>query len=161
MKYSLSPREILRALPSGFPSCSGHISSYIPPFITIQIQSTGLQGSSLRWGGTRYIYVRVMYFRREDCFIIVSVLWWEEGYTMKYSLSPREIPRAKPEGFPEGSGYISLYFLTWVKIQTFSITNPALTFLGDQYLKNWFSVLLRQLGNTGKYYPVDWAIRES
>ena len=28
---------------------------------------------------------------------------------MKYSLSPREIPRAEPEGFPEGSGYISQY----------------------------------------------------
>ena len=53
---------------------------------------------------------------------------------MKYSLSPREIPRAKPEGFLEGlSGYISLYFLTLVTIQTFSITNPGLTFLGDQY----------------------------
>ena len=52
---------------------------------------------------------------------------------MKYSLSPREILKAKPEGFPEGSGYISSYFLTQVTIQTFSITNPALTFLGDQY----------------------------
>ena len=28
-----------------------------------------------------------------------SVLGWEEGYTMKYTLSPREIPRAKPKGF--------------------------------------------------------------
>ena len=26
---------------------------------------------------------------------------------MKYSLSPREIPRASPSGFPSGSGYIS------------------------------------------------------
>ena len=32
-----------------------------------------------------------------------SVLGREEGYTMKYSMSPREIPRAKPERFPEGS----------------------------------------------------------
>ena len=32
----------------------------------------------------------------------------------------------------------------------FSIVLP-----GDQYLKSWFSVLLRQLGNTGKFYPVD------
>ena len=55
---------------------------------------------------------------------------------MKYSLIPREIPRAKPEGFPEGSGYILLYFLTRVTVQTFSITNPALTFLGDQYWKS-------------------------
>ena len=86
----------------------------------------------------------------------VSVLWREEGYTMKYSLSPREIPRPKAEGFPEGSGYISLSFLTLVAIQTFSITNPALTCLGDQYWKSWFSVWLWQLGNTGKYCPVDW-----
>ena len=52
---------------------------------------------------------------------------------MKYCLSPREIPRAKAEGFSEGSGYISSYFLTRVTIQTFSIKNPALTYLGDQY----------------------------
>ena len=91
---------------------------------------------------------------------IVYVLWGEEGYTMNYSLSPREIPRPKPEGFPEGPDYISLCFLTQVTIQTFTITNPALTFLGDQYWKSWFSVLLWQLGNTGKYCPVDWAILE-
>jgi hypothetical protein len=42
----------------------------------------------------------------------------------------------EPEGFPEGSGYISSYFLTRVTIQTFSITNPALAFLGDQYWKS-------------------------
>ena len=54
---------------------------------------------------------------------------------MEYSLSPREIPWAKPEGFPKGPGYISLYFPTQVTIQTFSITTPALTFLGDQYWK--------------------------
>ena len=47
---------------------------------------------------------------------------------MKYSLSPREIRRAKPEGFPEALGYISSYFLNQVTIQTFSITNPALIF---------------------------------
>ena len=29
---------------------------------------------------------------------------------MKYSLIPREIPRAKPEGFPDGSGYIFIVF---------------------------------------------------
>ena len=30
---------------------------------------------------------------------------------MKYCLSPREIPRAEPKGFPEGSGNISSYTL--------------------------------------------------
>ena len=52
---------------------------------------------------------------------------------MKYSLSPREIPKAKPEGFPGGSGYILSYFMTQVTMQTFSNTNQAITFLGDQY----------------------------
>ena len=50
-------------------------------------------------------------------------MWREEGYKMKYILSSREILRAKPEGFREGSGYISLYVLTWVTMQTFSIIN--------------------------------------
>ena len=47
---------------------------------------------------------------------------------MKYSLSPREIPRAEPKGFPEGSGYISQYIPTRVTIQTFSFSynRPAL-----------------------------------
>ena len=87
-----------------------------------------------------------------------TVVWQDEGYSMKYSLSPREIPRSKPKGFPEGSGYVSSYFLTRVTIQTFLITNLALTFLGDQYWKNWFSVLLWLLGNTGKFCSVAWAI---
>ena len=55
---------------------------------------------------------------------------------MNYSLSPREIPRAKPNGFLEGLGYFSLYIPTGVIIQAFSISTPALTFLGDQYWKN-------------------------
>ena len=36
---------------------------------------------------------------------------------MKYCLSPKEIPRAKPEWFPEGSGNISSYTRTRVTIQ--------------------------------------------
>ena len=39
---------------------------------------------------------------------------------MKYSMSLREIPRAKRQGFPEGSGYISSYIPTQVTIQTLS-----------------------------------------
>jgi hypothetical protein len=46
---------------------------------------------------------------------------------MKYRLSLREILRAKPTGFPEGSGYISSHVLTRVSIQTLSITNPINT----------------------------------
>ena len=72
--------------------------------------------------------------------LIVSVLWQEEGFPLGISLC---------------SGYILLYIPTQVTIQTFSMTTPALTFLGDQYWKSWFSVLPRLLGNTGKYYPVD------
>ena len=48
---------------------------------------------------------------------------------MKYSLSLREIPRAKPAGFHQGSGYISSFIPTPVTIQTFSITTSALSFL--------------------------------
>ena len=55
----------------------------------------------------------------------VTVLWREEGYTMKYRLSPREIPRAEPEGFPEGSGDISSYTPTRVTIQSFSISSTS------------------------------------
>ena len=67
--------------------------------------------------------------------IIVSVLR-QEGYTVKYSLSPREIPRAKLDGLPEGSGYISPYILTRVTTQAFSITIPVSSFLGEQYWKS-------------------------
>ena len=41
---------------------------------------------------------------------------------MKYTLRPKEMPRAKPEGFSEGSGHISSYIPTRVTIQAFSIT---------------------------------------
>ena len=41
---------------------------------------------------------------------------------VKYSPTTREIPKADPKGFPEGSGYISPFILTLVKIQTFSIS---------------------------------------
>ena len=41
---------------------------------------------------------------------------------MKYSLSPKDIPRAKAERFSEGSGYISRYIPTQVIIQSFSIS---------------------------------------
>ena len=47
---------------------------------------------------------------------------------MKYSLSPREILRAKHKGFPEGSGYISSYIPIQGR-QTSSITTSALTYL--------------------------------
>ena len=62
MKYSLSPREIPRAPPSGFPSGSGYISQYIPPLFTIQIQYylTTILYSSLQ-------YILVQYSAVECC----------------------------------------------------------------------------------------------
>ena len=36
---------------------------------------------------------------------------------MKYCPSPKKMPSAEPEGFPEGSGNISSYTLTRVTIQ--------------------------------------------
>ena len=48
---------------------------------------------------------------------------------MKYGLSPREIPRAEPEEFLEGSGDISSYTPTQVTIQSFSIISTSQYFL--------------------------------
>ena len=47
----------------------------------------------------------------------MSVLWLNSGNTMKFSLSPWEIPRDLPSGFASGSGYISLYIPPLVTIQ--------------------------------------------
>ena len=69
---------------------------------------------------------------------------------MKYSLSLREVPRAKPEGYPEGSDYISLYIPTPVTIQTSSITTPALSFL---------EINIRRVDSL--YCFNSWAIREN
>ena len=44
---------------------------------------------------------------------------------MKYRLSPGEIPKVEPKGFPEGSGNISLYTPNRVAIQSFSITSSS------------------------------------
>ena len=44
-----------------------------------------------------------------DLWLRMSVLRLMSGNTMKYSLSPGEIPLASPSGFPPGSGYISLF----------------------------------------------------
>ena len=54
---------------------------------------------------------------------IVSGFTQEKGYT--------EILRAKPKGFPEGSGYNSPYTPTRLTKQTFSITIPVSSFLGE------------------------------
>ena len=42
----------------------------------------------------------------------VSVVGREEGYTVKYGLSPRDFPKAQPEENPKGSGNILPYILT-------------------------------------------------
>ena len=94
--------------------------------------------------------------------ITVFVLWREEGYTVKYSLSKREIPRAEPEQFPEGSVYISPYIPTWVIIQTFSMSKSFtsnMSFLLWQYWMSCFSVLVLQLGYIFPHCPVDETIR--
>ena len=82
--------------------------------------------------------------------------------TVKYSLSMREIQRAEPEGFPEGSGYVSPYIPTWVMIKAFSISNNytfSMSFLVGKYWKGWFSILVSQLWYTFPYCPVDDTIR--
>ena len=50
----------------------------------------------------------------------ISVSWNNEWFMVNYTLSMKEIPRAKPEGYLKGSGYISSYMMTWLIIQTLS-----------------------------------------
>ena len=60
----------------------------------------------------------VLHFSELYCTLLyctVSVLLREEGYTMKYSLSSREIPRAKPEGFPRAQAIF--HCISWLKSQ--------------------------------------------
>ena len=93
---------------------------------------------------------------------IASVLWRDKGFTVKYSLSTREIPRAEPGGCPGASGYISPYIQTWVIIHTFSMSKSytsRMSFLVGQYWKSWFSVLVWQLGYIFPYCPVYEALR--
>ena len=105
---------------------------------------------------------------RDSCeyivFLVARILYLycdERRDMMKYGLSPREILRAKSERFPEGPGYILLYVLIQVTVQTFWIT--------IQHWPSWeiniervvSSSLLIQVGNTGKYCNVDWAILDS
>ena len=54
---------------------------------------------------------------------------------MKYSVSPRETPRAELEGFPESSCYISPYIPPLVTIQTHSQSpnNGLLKYNGGIY----------------------------
>ena len=47
----------------------------------------------------------------------MSVLWFEPGCTVKYSLSTHEIPHALPSGFPLSPGFISPYIPPLVIIQ--------------------------------------------
>ena len=47
----------------------------------------------------------------------MSVLWLKSGYTVKYSLSPRKIPRSPLSGFPMCSGYISLFIPPLIILQ--------------------------------------------
>ena len=49
---------------------------------------------------------------------------------MKYSLSPREIPRAKPKGFPEGSGHNTDIFN-----YKYSIDLPGISILEELILR--------------------------
>ena len=74
---------------------------------------------------------------------------------MKYSLSLREIPRAKLEGVPEGSDFISLCIQTQIAIQTFSILVELILRIAPtagQYGK----IMPRRLSNTGE---LNWNIR--
>ena len=71
-------------------------------------------------------------------------------------LSPREIPTANPNGFPEGLSYISPYISTKVTIQTFSISK-SYTFSIVLHSR----AILEESGSWGyifPYCPVDEAL---
>ena len=67
---------------------------------------------------------------------------------MKYSLSMKEITMAEPEGFPEGSGYISRYILTFSisKSYTSSIVIPSRAILEELILRIGLAA--------GLYFPI-------
>ena len=84
---------------------------------------------------------------------------------MKYSLGTREIRRAEPMGFPEGSCYISPYIpyltvFTRVIIQTFSIYQSytsSVVFPGRANWKSWFSLLVWLLRLYFPVFPSIWS----
>ena len=92
---------------------------------------------------------------------IVSVLWQE----VKYSLSTREMPRAEPKRFSEGSGYISPYILSCVtpwqisKSYTSSIVLPGRAILEELILHInlaaglYFPIMPSRWRNTSPYRP--------
>ena len=87
----------------------------------------------------------------------VSVLWREEGYTVKYSLSTREIPRDFPRAQAIFHG-ISQLETKCRHSQFMIIILSVMSFLVGQYCKSWFSLLVWQLGYIFLYCPVDEAI---
>ena len=93
----------------------------------------------------------------------VSVLLWEKEYTVKQILSPRKILMTEPRGFFKGWGYISLYNLNQVIIQTLSISKndtssivlPGCPILIEWITGNWayiFQYLPSSAGQIMKTY---------
>ena len=94
---------------------SDHILPYIPPLVLIRIQytfysisctssyyfETSLEITSMNF--TADCKNRKIIFRfcgavkkiKRSLMVIINVLWREEGYTMKYCLSPRDFLRAQ------------------------------------------------------------------
>ena len=72
---------------------------YSPSFQT-NTENQVFQDCPTRKDNTESLTLRLTNFRLKS------------GFTVKYSLSPREIPRLPPWGFPSCSGYISPYIPT-------------------------------------------------
>ena len=88
--------------------------------VSCTIYQNYLKLSTKKTANFKKILQTSTYFSKKNSLQNVTVLWREEGYTLKYCLSPKEIPRAPPSGFPSGSGNISLYTPTRVTIQLHS-----------------------------------------
>ena len=80
---------------------------------------------------------------------------------MKYSLSPREIPRGKPKGFPEGSGIFCIVFpdsnhSTDILNYKFSIDLLGRSILAEMILRiawtagQYGKMLTSRMSNTGE-----------
>ena len=90
-----------------------------------------------------------------------SVLGQKEGYTIKYSRSPREMPEAETHGIFWGPRLYFIVYPNWSHNTDILNYNSSIVLPRDQHWQGGFSVLLQQLDNTGKCCPVDWTILES
>ena len=84
VKFSLSLWEITRALPSGFPLCSGYISPYIPPLVIIQIQYYNMSEEGVvNQGGLKGIWIIPLWSARFNNVPLIYFPWRDKSVNIK------------------------------------------------------------------------------